>query len=120
MEIGCKVDTAMNGSEALDWVNKEVYDLLSVDIKMPEMGGLELYQKLRAEHPEIAKRFAFMTGTSGQKMHSAIKSTGISLLQKPFSHQEILVFSLFAAQSKFAADSPEGVFLNGFEGTYNR
>lgn len=104
IEIGCKVDTAMNGSEALDRINKEVYDLLLVDIKMPEMSGLELYRKLRVEHPEIAERLAFMTGASGQEMHSAIKSTGVSLLQKPFNRQEILkFFSLFAVtQSKLA------------------
>lgn len=90
MEIDCKVGTAMSGSEALDRIDRKAYDLLLV--KMPEMTGLEFYRKLWVAHPEPAERLAFMTGVSGRKMHSAIKSTGIPLLQKPFSRWEILEF----------------------------
>jgi FixJ family two-component response regulator len=59
---------------------------------MSEMTGLEFYRKLWAAPPEPAERLAFITGVSGRKMYSAIKSTGMPLLHKPFSRREILEF----------------------------
>ena len=41
------VDCAFNGKEALDYLDAAEYDLLIVDIMMPEMDGLTLVKKLR-------------------------------------------------------------------------
>ncbi len=91
-DIGCEVDTAISGNEALNKIKNQFYDLLLVDIKMPKMDGLEFYQRLCTERPEMAARFAFMTGVSGQEAQNIIKATGIPLLQKPFSRRDILQF----------------------------
>ncbi|MCD6223926.1 MAG: PAS domain S-box protein, partial [Deltaproteobacteria bacterium] len=64
--LGCKADTALSGREALEKIEQKNYDLLLVDVKMPQMNGLELYQKLGSLHPELLARFAFMTGISEQ------------------------------------------------------
>lgn len=37
--------TANNGKEAADWLKKEKFDLITLDIHMPEMTGLEFMQK---------------------------------------------------------------------------
>ena len=42
------VDTAVNGAEALDLLNKVDYDLLLSDIEMPKMNGLELIKEVRS------------------------------------------------------------------------
>ncbi|HVV87434.1 MAG TPA: response regulator [Kofleriaceae bacterium] len=38
------------------------FDLLLSDMMMPSMTGMELYQRLAAEHPEVARRVVFVTG----------------------------------------------------------
>ena len=41
--------TAANGLEALEFLKKERVDLIIADIKMPQMTGLELLEKIREE-----------------------------------------------------------------------
>jgi signal transduction histidine kinase len=47
-QLGCRVDSAKNGQEALELIEKNLYDLALVDINMPVMNGLELVEKLRS------------------------------------------------------------------------
>ena len=41
-----QVDTAENGSQALEKIQSETYDVIFSDIKMPQMDGLELLQHI--------------------------------------------------------------------------
>lgn len=41
--------TAANGLEALEFLQKKKADLIIADIKMPQMTGLELLEKIRKE-----------------------------------------------------------------------
>lgn len=89
---GFKVDTAGNGKVAQDMIKKKKeYDLLLVDIRMPVMDGVELYQWLNEQHPQIARRVIFTTGSVlGQETLDFLSSTGKSFLLKPFSADELI------------------------------
>jgi putative nucleotidyltransferase with HDIG domain len=45
--------TARNGKEALNHFYKDTFSLIISDIKMPEMGGIELLKRLKAVHPNV-------------------------------------------------------------------
>ena len=45
-QAGCKSETAMSGSEAADKLEKERYDLVLLDVMLPEISGFELMEYL--------------------------------------------------------------------------
>ena len=44
---GCVVETATSGKECLEKVKNNTYDLIFMDIMMPEMDGVETFEKLK-------------------------------------------------------------------------
>ena len=45
---GHEVDVAENGKQGLEMAHAKAYDLILTDIKMPEMDGMEVLEKLSA------------------------------------------------------------------------
>ena len=57
------VTATTSAREALAIVaSKGPFDVILSDVMMPEMSGVELYEALRARHPEAADRVVFVTG----------------------------------------------------------
>ena len=57
-----RVAGAVNGAAALKELKEHHYDILISDVDMPEMNGLELFDVLQADDPQIREKFFFMTG----------------------------------------------------------
>ncbi|MGQ9920101.1 MAG: response regulator [Desulfobacca sp.] len=52
-EEGYDVVTAANGKEALEIVSREPLDLVILDIKMPEMSGIEVLRQIKEKFPNL-------------------------------------------------------------------
>ena len=50
---GFNVEVAQGGLEAIEKIEKDVFDLVLTDLKMPEMDGLELLKTIKGTRPEV-------------------------------------------------------------------
>ena len=87
---GFKVDTFLNGVEALEALESESYDLGLFDIKMPKMDGNELLSKVRSSKIENLKDLPIIFLTS--KDHEQDEIIGLRMgasdyIKKPFSQK---------------------------------
>lgn len=90
---GFEVDIAINGKIAYYWLSKadkDMYDLCLIDIRTPEMNGIELYQQLQEDHSEMTKRVIFTTGDMiNEKVKAFLEESGQPFLPKPFTPTEL-------------------------------
>ena len=64
-------------------------DLLMTDVIMPEMGGRELADKLRADQPTL--KCLFMSGHTDEILtQRGVLGPGAKFIQKPFSMKELV------------------------------
>ncbi|HTJ82051.1 MAG TPA: ATP-binding protein, partial [Polyangiaceae bacterium] len=78
--------TVVSGSEeALARLAEEKFDVVLCDVKMPTMGGEELYRRVAETDKEQARRFIFMTGIGfDPELEKFLSHVGAPLLEKPF------------------------------------
>lgn len=82
---GHRVDTALSGTAALKKIEKERYDVIISDLKMPGMGGQELYERVKSRDPALASRIIFSTGdTVSAETRRFLEDSGNMYVQKPF------------------------------------
>jgi len=85
-----EVDTAGDGREAMDKLLARDYDLVVTDLKMPEMGGRELFQWIRIQRPALSRRVVFVTGdTVSSETRAFFEGNSARYIAKPFKIDEI-------------------------------
>ena len=83
--LGHHVELAANGEEALKLLQTRRFDVIVTDLRMPGLGGEELYQRLGAFRVPLQNRFLFMSGDIvNEKTRRFLAATGRPYLQKPF------------------------------------
>ena len=81
---------ARNGREGLELADRESFDLVISDLRMPELGGREFYEELARRHPALAARLVFSTGDTVRGDTLAfLESLDRPYLHKPFSLAEL-------------------------------
>src|SRR4030042_1923119 len=85
------IEFATSGKEALEWFNSKHFDLVLLDIMMPEMDGLEVCKKIK-EKPETADvAVIFITAkTDIQSIILGFEAGAVDYLTKPFNKNELI------------------------------
>ncbi|MDC0835248.1 response regulator [Geitlerinema sp. CS-897] len=91
--LGYEADVANNGREAVEWVRRKPYDLVLMDIQMPEMDGLEATRKIFEEWPpEERPQVIAVTANVMQENEVACRSLGMTdFVTKPVSLEAIVL-----------------------------
>ena len=83
------VYTAANGEEALRCIQREEIDLVTLDLKMPGLSGMEVLRQIKENHPFIAAIIITAYG-SGENAMEATRY-GAEFITKPFNVADILI-----------------------------
>ncbi len=83
---GHEVGTAYNGMEAIEWLQNNSCDAVITDAEMPKLGGVEVCQFIKLQHPEI-----YIIGMSGSsKSLKELSAAGADVcFSKPFHIDDI-------------------------------
>ncbi|MFC1580495.1 sigma-54-dependent transcriptional regulator [Thermodesulfobacteriota bacterium] len=105
---GYAVDSRRLGKEGLGDILADGYDVVLLDMKLPDMDGMEVLQVLRKERPDIY--VIVMTGYSTvENAVEAMKQGAVDYLTKPFSDDTLLLSVERAMERKRLVE--ENIFL---------
>ena len=98
---GHTVAVASNGAVALELLEREPFDLVVSDTKMPVLDGERFYGEVARRFPALRRRVIFVTGDAlSREKRQFLESTGAPFLNKPFDLEELrrLVQSVLAGE----------------------
>ncbi|MGB3222246.1 MAG: EAL domain-containing protein [Desulforhopalus sp.] len=87
---GHKTLIAKDGAEGLSFMNRCAIDLALIDLGLPDMSGLDVLSKIKADHPAAA--VIILTGNA--TLESAIEATNrgaFSYLMKPYEIEQLMI-----------------------------
>jgi len=85
---GFQVDVAPNGVTALEKIDRVEYQVVVLDVKMPDIDGLEVFRILRQRHPSLP--VVMLTGHSSLEDAFQTSRDGIAdYLDKPIDMDEL-------------------------------
>jgi len=88
-QVGCSVQTACDGKEALELADNAEFDAIFLDIKMPGMNGVEVLKNLRRTQPDAC--FVMITGyATSDLVDESLSSGAFVCLSKPFGIVQVL------------------------------
>jgi excisionase family DNA binding protein len=86
---GYQVTTMSSSLEALELVNRQHFDLIFLDLAMPELDGSELFRRIRKIDKQVP--IAIITGYPDSELLKKAKEHGpFMIMIKPFNADEIL------------------------------
>jgi len=88
---GYTVENAETGQEAMEMITKKQYDLALIDVKLPDIEGPLLVEKMHKKHPEMMK--IVITGfPSIEDANKVMDNGATAYLVKPIKSEELIKF----------------------------
>jgi signal transduction histidine kinase/CheY-like chemotaxis protein/tetratricopeptide (TPR) repeat protein len=97
-QMGYRADLASNGIEAIESIERQTYDVVLMDVQMPEMDGLEASRRITARwKPHERPRIVAMTANAMQGDREACLAAGMDdYVTKPIRVDELVQALLLA------------------------
>ena len=103
--LGCAVEVAANGLEVLAACRTCRFDLVLMDIRMPEMDGLEAARRLRAELPagQQPHIYALTAGIAPEDRQACFEAGMEGFVAKPVLREDLQALLAGLANSDLSA-----------------
>src|SRR5574339_27117 len=85
---GYEVTEAPDGEQAIGHVNKEIYDLVITDLRMPKADGMDVLKAVKSLSPDTVVLVVTAFGTADSAVE-AMKQGAYDYLTKPFQVDEV-------------------------------
>src|ERR1700744_346638 len=83
-QAGCEVEAAHNGKKALRLAAENKFDLIALDIKLPDANGFDLCSELKQRHISRNTPIIFMSGSiCPEDIAEGKKRGGVDYITKP-------------------------------------
>lgn len=83
------VDVAQNGTEAINLIQSNLYDVVLLDIKMPRVGGIEVLKFLK-EHSPTTQVIMLTNVVDIKTAFETVKLGAYDFVSKPYDTQQLL------------------------------
>jgi GAF domain-containing protein/DNA-binding response OmpR family regulator len=90
-QMGYRADVASNGIEAIESVARQIYDVILMDVQMPEMDGLEATRRIVASDPASHPRVIGLTANAMQGDREVCLAAGMNdYIAKPIRVSDLV------------------------------
>ena len=82
------MEIVSNGESALNKLKKNLYDLIIIDLKMPGLDGISLYQEIVKRNLKLSNRILFFTGDTSSETIKFFEEIQADYIYKPFDNAD--------------------------------
>ena len=121
-EWGFDIEVAKNGNVVLELLSQKQFDIILMDIQMPELDGLETTKIIRNEFKEPINLIPIIAVTANAytEDHKVFYETGINeIISKPFKSQVLFEKIVDMLQIKVAPSQSTKIEENEYDKSYN-
>lgn len=87
---GYSTRISSNGQQALKYLSEEAFDLILLDLYMPDMDGFQVMKQINKKYPDVL--VIIITGhASTESAIAALRGGAYDFLKKPFEYEELLM-----------------------------
>jgi two-component system, sensor histidine kinase and response regulator len=88
---GYSIEFAVNGMDSLDWLGRKKFDMVLLDVMMPDMNGFEVCKKIRSTQKYAELPIIFLTAKAdNNSIIEGFEAGGQDYVTKPFQSNELL------------------------------
>lgn len=84
------VDNARSGEQAIEYYEKYKPDLVTMDLSMPGIGGMEAIRSIMANDPAAKIVVVSSLGGAQDKLLEALEAGALSVISKPFDEDKAI------------------------------
>ena len=87
---GYRVKELNSSADVCDVMREYNYDIVLMDIRMPGTSGIDLYNKIQSECPELIKKLIFITSDNEESAAQRfLVKNQLPFITKPFDREEL-------------------------------
>jgi DNA-binding response OmpR family regulator len=106
--MGCDVEAAHTGKKAMEKAAETKFDLITLDIKLPDTNGFELCRELKQRHISRKTPVIFISASPCEQYRlQSLKLGAVDYIEKPFNASSLVSRLLAHVEKDYpTADSP--------------